>query len=124
MFEKNEDDNLQFLERPELNRRKKSRVKSEDFTRQKKMRTGMKRTAEIDKLKCSLAARRILAGATTLFWLGCASPEQAKPPPPEVLVVKAEQKDVPIRKEWIGTLEGLVNAQIKPQVTGYLLRQT
>ena len=84
----------------------------------------MKRTAEIDKLKCSLAARRILAGATTLFWLGCASPEQAKPPPPEVLVVKAEQKDVPIRKEWIGTLEGLVNAQIKPQVTGYLLRQT
>ena len=28
------------------------------------------------------------------------------------------------RKEWIGTLEGLVNAQIKPQVTGYLLRQT
>ena len=84
----------------------------------------MKRTAEIDKLKCSLAARRILAGATTLFWLGCASPEQAKPPPPEVVVVHVEQKDVPIRKEWIGTLEGLVNAQIKPQVTGYLLRQT
>jgi membrane fusion protein (multidrug efflux system) len=39
-------------------------------------------------------------------------------------VVRVEQKDVPIWKEWIGTLEGLVNAQIKPQVTGYLLRQT
>ena len=39
-------------------------------------------------------------------------------------MVQVEQKDVPIRNEWIGTLEGLVNAQIKPQVTGYLLRQT
>jgi membrane fusion protein (multidrug efflux system) len=39
-------------------------------------------------------------------------------------VVQAEQKDVPIWREWIGTLDGLVNAQIKPQVTGYLLRQT
>jgi membrane fusion protein, multidrug efflux system len=66
----------------------------------------------------------VLAGATALFWFGCAKPEQAKPPPPEVDVVQVEQKDVPIRKEWIGTLEGLVNAQIKPQVTGYLLRQT
>ena len=58
------------------------------------------------------------------FFLGCSNPEQAKPPPPEVQVVQVEQKDVPIEKEWIGTLEGLVNAQIKPQVTGYLLRQT
>jgi membrane fusion protein (multidrug efflux system) len=40
------------------------------------------------------------------------------------VVVQVEQKEVPIRKEWIGTLEGLVNAQIKPQVTGYLVRQT
>jgi membrane fusion protein (multidrug efflux system) len=39
-------------------------------------------------------------------------------------VVRVEQKDVPIWKEWIGTLDGLVNAQIRPQVTGYLLRQT
>jgi membrane fusion protein (multidrug efflux system) len=39
-------------------------------------------------------------------------------------VVQVEQKDVPIWKEWIGTLDGLVNAQIRPQVTGYLLRQT
>jgi len=39
-------------------------------------------------------------------------------------VVQVEQKDVPVWNEWIGTLDGLVNAQIKPQVTGYLLRQT
>jgi membrane fusion protein (multidrug efflux system) len=84
----------------------------------------MKRPPENYRLRYSLPARRVLAGATALVWLGCASPEQAKPPPPEVVVVQVEQRDVPIRKEWIGTLEGLVNAQIKPQVTGYLLRQT
>jgi RND family efflux transporter MFP subunit len=49
---------------------------------------------------------------------------KAKPPrPPEVEVVQVEAKDVPIYREWIGTLTGLVNADIKAQVTGYLLRQ-
>jgi membrane fusion protein (multidrug efflux system) len=43
--------------------------------------------------------------------------------PPEVQVVQVEQRDVPIYGEWIGTLEGMVNAQIKAQVTGYLLKQ-
>jgi membrane fusion protein (multidrug efflux system) len=83
----------------------------------------MNRTLEIGR-KCSVPARRILASAIALLSVGCAKPEPPKPPPPEVVVVRVEQKDVPIRKEWIGTLEGLVNAQIKPQVTGYLLRQT
>jgi membrane fusion protein (multidrug efflux system) len=56
--------------------------------------------------------------------LGCGKSEQPQARPPEVEVVQVEQKDVPIWNEWVGTLEGLVNAQIKPQVTGYLLRQT
>jgi len=43
--------------------------------------------------------------------------------PPEVAVVEVEQKDVPIYSEWIGTLDGLVNAEIKAQVSGYLLRK-
>ena len=34
-----------------------------------------------------------------------------------------EQKDIPIEREWIGTLDGMVNAAIKAQVTGYLLTQ-
>lgn len=42
---------------------------------------------------------------------------------PEVAVIGVEQKDVPIYSEWIGTTDGLVNADIKAQVTGYLLRQ-
>src|SRR5215469_13932245 len=43
--------------------------------------------------------------------------------PPEVEVLQVEQKDVPIYGEWIGTLDGLVNADVRAQVTGYLLRQ-
>ena len=35
----------------------------------------------------------------------------------------AQQRDVPIYKEWIGTLDGLVNADIKAQVSGYLIQQ-
>src|SRR5712691_11035245 len=42
---------------------------------------------------------------------------------PEVEVVQVAQHDVPISSEWIGTLEGMVNATIKAQVTGYLRKQ-
>jgi RND family efflux transporter MFP subunit len=42
---------------------------------------------------------------------------------PDVEVVQVEQKDVPIYGEWIGTLDGLTNADVRAQVTGYLLRQ-
>jgi membrane fusion protein (multidrug efflux system) len=33
------------------------------------------------------------------------------------------QKDVPIYGEWVATLDGYVNAQIQPQVSGYLIKQ-
>src|SRR5919204_4489524 len=42
---------------------------------------------------------------------------------PEVEVVQVAQHDVPISSEWIGTLDGMVNATIKAQVTGYLRKQ-
>ncbi len=45
------------------------------------------------------------------------------PPPPDIEVVPVEQRDVPIYREWIGTLDGMVNAAIRAQVTGYLLTQ-
>jgi len=44
-------------------------------------------------------------------------------PPPTVEVAPVEQKDVPIFGEWIGTLDGLVNADVRAQVTGYLQAQ-
>jgi RND family efflux transporter MFP subunit len=42
-------------------------------------------------------------------------------PSPVVEVAAVEQKDVPVYGEWIGTLTGQVNADVKAQVTGYLL---
>src|SRR6202008_2518967 len=67
---------------------------------------------------------QVVASVILLSSVGCVKSEQPQARPPEVEVVRVEQKDVPIWNEWVGILEGLVNAQIKPQVTGYLLRQT
>jgi RND family efflux transporter MFP subunit len=47
----------------------------------------------------------------------------APPPPPEVQIAVVEQRDLPVHHDWIGTLNGLVNAAINAEVTGYLLRQ-
>ena len=47
----------------------------------------------------------------------------APPQPPTVEVTSVVQKDVPTEGEWVGTLEGYVNAQISPQVSGYLIGQ-
>src|SRR5262249_61409426 len=45
------------------------------------------------------------------------------PPLPGVEVAEVEQQDVPIHSEWIGTLDGMVNAEIRAQVAGYLRTQ-
>jgi len=46
------------------------------------------------------------------------------PPPPDVAVVTVSPERVALSSEWIGTLDGYVNAQIRPQVTGYLINRT
>src|SRR5262245_56762257 len=65
----------------------------------------------------------LLVFSLILALIGCQKSQQPTTSVPEVEVVEVLQKDVPISKEWVGTLDGLVNAQIRPQVTGYLLRQ-
>jgi membrane fusion protein (multidrug efflux system) len=57
---------------------------------------------------------------------GCRKSEAAKapPPPPAVYVTTAIQHDEPVVREWIGTAEGDVNAEIRPKVEGYLLRRS
>jgi len=60
-----------------------------------------------------------LATAACTARTSAASP----PPAPEVRVATVEQRDVPIYHEWIGTLDGMVNAAIRAEVTGYLLSQ-
>jgi membrane fusion protein (multidrug efflux system) len=65
-----------------------------------------------------------LACLLVVLGAGCnkAAPPPA-PPVPVVEVISVEQKDVPIYREWVGTLDGDINATIRPQVTGYLLKQ-
>jgi RND family efflux transporter MFP subunit len=47
----------------------------------------------------------------------------APPSTPDVEVAQVQKEDIPIYGEWIGTLDGLVNADVRAQVTGYLLKQ-
>ena len=62
--------------------------------------------------------------AAMLLWSsGCGTEKPAEAAPPIVEVVEVTQKDVPITKEWVATLTGKVNAQIRAQVAGYLVKQ-
>lgn len=84
-------------------------------------------------LQSGLANHKLLVSVTgivTLLVVGglfafarSNKPAEAAPRPLEVEVASVQQNNVPIYKEWIGTTEGMVNAEIKAQVTGYLLRQ-
>jgi RND family efflux transporter MFP subunit len=67
----------------------------------------------------------VVSIAAALASTGCkrAASAEGPPPPPEVRVATVEQRDIPVYSEWIGTLDGMVNAAIKAQVTGYLLTQ-
>jgi membrane fusion protein (multidrug efflux system) len=68
----------------------------------------------------------LVSAVLLLHALGCSNGNvraAAPPPAPVVEVAPVIQKDVPVQGEWVGTLEGYVNAQIQPQVSGYLIRQ-
>ncbi len=78
---------------------------------------------KLSKLKPIAAAALCLL---PLIVAGCSGSKPAAsqaPPPPIVEVVQVEQQDMPVYGEWIGTLDGMVNAEIKAQVSGYLLKQ-
>jgi RND family efflux transporter MFP subunit len=83
--------------------------------------------AAIPGLSCTAVSRLVLAVllATVSTAVGCGRTTAAPAiPAPEVEVASVVQKDVPIFSEWVATLDGYVNAQIQPQVTGYVIRQT
>lgn len=63
--------------------------------------------------------------ALATFLAGCKPKAKAPPPasPPDVVVAAVIQRDEPIRAEWVASVDGLVNAQIRAQVAGYLLKQ-
>ena len=75
-------------------------------------------------LQTALVAGAALS-AMALLIAGCDKPAPPPAPPPTpVGVLRVEPSDVPLGSEWVGTLDGNVNAQIQPQVSGYLIRQT
>ena len=66
----------------------------------------------------------ILLAVISLAMLGCGRTQAAAPPlPPEVRVAPVVQQDVPVYSEWVATLDGYVNAQVRPQVSGYIIKQ-
>jgi membrane fusion protein (multidrug efflux system) len=66
----------------------------------------------------------LLALSLSIAIVACQSEKAApQPPSPVVEVVGVVQQDVPIYEEWVATLDGYENAQIQPQVTGYLIAQ-
>jgi len=69
---------------------------------------------------------RILLFALVLSTISLSACQKSRPAPlqpPVVEAVAVIQRDVPIIHEWVGTADGLVNATIRAQVTGYLIRQ-
>jgi RND family efflux transporter MFP subunit len=66
----------------------------------------------------------ILTVALGIFASSCNRGRAATATPmPEVEVATVEQRDVPVYTEWVATLDGYVNAQIRPQVSGYIIKQ-
>src|SRR6202022_4157083 len=54
----------------------------------------------------------------------CEKPPAAKPAgPPEVLVTEVVQKEVPVIRQWVGTLNGSENADVRARTTGYLQKR-
>jgi len=78
-------------------------------------------------MRARSAATLAVAGALAFLLEGCgdtsANVKNQPPPPPQVLVTPVTQRDVPIYGDWVATLDGYVNANIQPQVTGYLIKQ-
>src|SRR5882757_3855391 len=88
------------------------------------MPTGLKNI--LSKPKLLIATLIVAVGSilgVVILAVRSDKPAQAAPRALDVEVVRVEQRDVPVYSEWIGTTEGIVNADIKAEVTGYLLKQ-
>ena len=78
----------------------------------------------------ALVSRKTLSvlvlGEVLPLFLGCSTnTSKAAPPAPPATVEVATvvQQDTPIYSEWVATLDGYVNAQIQPHVSGYIIKQ-
>jgi RND family efflux transporter MFP subunit len=66
----------------------------------------------------------ITAVVSAVLVAGCEKKAEPAPGPMPVTVVTVVQRDVPVVSDWVAVLDGFTNAQIQPQVTGYLIKQT
>jgi membrane fusion protein (multidrug efflux system) len=66
----------------------------------------------------------VLGLSAILLSCGGKSVSAAPGAPPKVEVAEVIQRDIPVYHEWVATLDGFINAEIKPQVSGYLIQQT
>ena len=80
-------------------------------------------TASSFFLKKHTQAALCLLTAALACSSGCGNEKSVVAAPPDVEVIGVLQKDVPITREWVATLTGLVNAQIRAQVSGYVVKQ-
>src|SRR5713226_3329028 len=77
----------------------------------------------IASVNCRMFSVLVLGGFLLLL-AGCSSGKVASVPPPQVVeVATVVQQDTPIYSDWVATLDGYVNAQIQPRVSGYIIRQ-
>jgi len=68
--------------------------------------------------------RRVLLSGSLVIAGGCSgSKAAAPPPPPDVEVATVVERDTPIYSEWVASLDGSVNADIQPRVSGYIIKQ-
>ena len=81
--------------------------------------------------KLNVNRTRAVTGLAVVGWFavlsGCGGKAQTKaqapPPPPIVGVTPVQQKSVPVYGNWVASLDGYINANIQPQVSGYLIKQ-
>src|ERR1700677_2159517 len=76
-----------------------------------------------NRVNCIPGASMLVLAGTLVAGCGKGSAAPGAPPPLPVSVVQIEPSDVPVSNEWVGTLDGFVNAQIQPQANGYLIKQ-
>jgi membrane fusion protein (multidrug efflux system) len=79
----------------------------------------------VNKAGLHVVVSAIMVALSPLLLVSCEHPKAASAPPsqPEVAVAPVVTQTVPVTSEWIATLDGYVNAQVRPQVSGYLLKR-
>jgi len=100
------------------------RTKRESFPQSEFLRTPVLCRNQNNKPVQWFASAALAMAFVLLTLTGCSKEKvSAEAQPPEVEVTAVAQQDVPLYTECISTLDGFVNAQIQPQVTGYLIKQ-